>query len=321
VYPFERFTEDAKRTLTLAQEEAERSRHSYIGTEHLLLGLLRGGSGSAHRALETLGIAVGPVRELITKVLARNERIIIQRIIPTSRVKKVIEISFDEAHRMGHAEVDTGHLLIGLVIEGDGIGAHVLHDLGATRERVIAAAERELPSPQGGSARLEPVTHAGQTIDPQRFRDVMSSFPSGVVVLTAFGEDGLPRGLTVSAFCAVSLEPPLALACIDKTSNTLPAVQRTGGFTANILAAGREQLARRMASKASDKFDAIKWRRPAGDGGGPILEDDAVAYAVCTLKETIEAGDHWILIGHVLDGAHREGIAPLIFSRRGYFDS
>jgi flavin reductase (DIM6/NTAB) family NADH-FMN oxidoreductase RutF len=157
-------------------------------------------------------------------------------------------------------------------------------------------------------------------IEPQRFREVMASFPSGVVVLTAFGHDGLPRGLTVSAFCAVSLEPPLALACIDKTSNTLPAVQHTGGFTANILAAGREQLARRMATKASDKFDAIRWRRPAGDGGGPILEDDAAAYAVCTLKETIEAGDHWILIGRVLEGTHREGIAPLIFSRRGYFD-
>jgi flavin reductase (DIM6/NTAB) family NADH-FMN oxidoreductase RutF len=157
-------------------------------------------------------------------------------------------------------------------------------------------------------------------IDRQRFREVMASFPSGVVVLTAFGDDGLPRGLTVSAFCAVSLEPPLALACVDKTSNTLPAVQHTGGFTANILAAGREQLARRMASKLSDKFEAIKWRRPAGEGGGPILEEDAAAYAVCTLKDTIEAGDHWILIGHVLEGDHREGVPPLIFSRRGYFD-
>ncbi len=157
-------------------------------------------------------------------------------------------------------------------------------------------------------------------IEPQRFREVMASFPSGVVVLTAFGEDGLPRGLTVSAFCAVSLAPPLALACIDKTSNTLPAVQQTGGFTANILAAGREELARRMATKLTNKFEAIKWRRPAVDGGGPILEDDAAAYAVCALKETIEAGDHWILIGHVLEGDHRHGVAPLIFSRRGYFD-
>ena len=146
----------------------------------------------------------------------------------------------------------------------------------------------------------------------------MGSFPSGVVVLTAFGDDNLPRGLTVSAFCAVSLQLPLALACIDKTSNTLPAVKRTGGFTANILAAGREQLARRMATKVSDKFDEIKWRRPEADNGGPILEEDAAAYAVCTLQETIEAGDHWILIGLVTDGKHFDGVKPMIFSRRVY---
>src|SRR4029077_21157395 len=102
----------------------------------------------------------------------------------------------------------------------------------------------------------------------------MGSLPSGVVGLTAFGQDHQPRGLTVSAFCAVSLEPPLALACIDKTSNTLPAVQHTGGVTANILAAGREQLARRMATKVTDKFDAIRWRRPESLIGGPILEED-----------------------------------------------
>ncbi len=147
----------------------------------------------------------------------------------------------------------------------------------------------------------------------------MASFPSGVVVLTAFGEDSLPRGLTVSAFCAVSLEPPLALACIDKTSNTLPALQHAGGFTANILAAGREQLARRMATKLTDKFDGIAWRRPESPHGGPILEEDAVGYAVCTLKETIEAGDHWILIGNVIEGDHDTSRSPMIFSRRGYF--
>jgi flavin reductase (DIM6/NTAB) family NADH-FMN oxidoreductase RutF len=155
-------------------------------------------------------------------------------------------------------------------------------------------------------------------IDPQRFRDVMGSFPSGVVILTAFGHDGLPRGLTVNAFCAVSLDPPLALACIDKTSNTLPAVKLTGGFTANILAAGREQLARRMATKVPDKFDAITWRPPASECGGPILEDDAAAYAVCSLRETIDAGDHWILIGLVTDGAHSEGVTPMIYNRRLY---
>jgi flavin reductase (DIM6/NTAB) family NADH-FMN oxidoreductase RutF len=146
----------------------------------------------------------------------------------------------------------------------------------------------------------------------------MASFPSGVVVLTAFGDDSRPRGLTVSAFCAVSLEPPLALVCIDKSSHTLPAVQHTGGFTANILAAGREQLARRMATKLTDKFDAIDWRRPESPVGGPILEQDAAAYAVCTLRDTIEAGDHWVLIGLVTEGNHLDGVAPLVFSRRTY---
>jgi flavin reductase (DIM6/NTAB) family NADH-FMN oxidoreductase RutF len=158
--------------------------------------------------------------------------------------------------------------------------------------------------------------HGG--VDRQRFRDVMSTFPSGVVVLTAFGEDDRPRGLTVSAFCAVSLEPPLALVCVDVTSNTLPALSHSGGFTANILATGREQLARRMATKLSDKFEGIEWRRPNSPLGGPILERDAAAYAVCTLRDTIEAGDHWVLIGLVTEGEQFEGVTPMGFSRRTY---
>lgn len=150
MYPFERFTDDGKKALTLAQEEAVRAKHSYIGTEHLLLGLLRLESGSAYRVLTRLGVSIDPVREKIKTVLGRSERILIQQIIPTSRVKKVIEISFEEAQRMGHTEVDTAHILMGLVIEGDGIAAHVLLDLAGPAERVIAEAERELGAPPGG---------------------------------------------------------------------------------------------------------------------------------------------------------------------------
>src|ERR1700680_3846378 len=119
MYPFERFNEEAKRTLTLAQEEAERSHVSYIGTEHLLLALLRVETGTAYRVLTNLGIANRPVRELIKSCIGRSERILIQSIIPTSRVKHVIELSFGEARRMGHNFVDTGHLLMGVVIEGE----------------------------------------------------------------------------------------------------------------------------------------------------------------------------------------------------------
>jgi len=85
LYPFERFTERAKKVLTLAQEEAERSHHSYIGTEHLLLGLLREGEGLAAKVLNNLGVEINKVRATIESVLGRNERTIIQQIIPTSR--------------------------------------------------------------------------------------------------------------------------------------------------------------------------------------------------------------------------------------------
>jgi ATP-dependent Clp protease ATP-binding subunit ClpC len=144
VYPFERFTERAKKVLTLAQEEAERSHHSYIGTEHLLLGLLREGEGLAAKVLNNLGVEINKVRATIESVLGRNERIIIQQIIPTSRVKKVIEISFEEARRMGNNYVGTEHLLLGLLIEGEGIAAHVLEDLGANLEKVRGEIDRLL---------------------------------------------------------------------------------------------------------------------------------------------------------------------------------
>ena len=161
MYPFERFTERAKKVLTLAQEEAERSHHSYIGTEHLLLGLIREGDGLAAVVLRTLGIDLATVRARIESVLGRNERIIIQQIIPTSRVKKVIEIAFEEAKRMGHNYVGTEHLLLGLLIEGEGIAAHVLIDLGVTEARARAEIQRLL---HDGAAETQPT--AGSTAGP-----------------------------------------------------------------------------------------------------------------------------------------------------------
>ncbi|MHB1500101.1 MAG: ATP-dependent Clp protease ATP-binding subunit [Candidatus Dormibacteria bacterium] len=144
MYPFERFTEKAKKVLTLAQDEAEKSHHSYIGTEHLLLGLLREGDGLAAKVLGNLGVEIEKVRTTIESVLGRNERIIVQQIIPTSRVKKVIEIAFEEAKRMNNTYVGTEHLLLGLLIEGEGIAAHVLEDLGATLEKVRQELDSQL---------------------------------------------------------------------------------------------------------------------------------------------------------------------------------
>ncbi len=135
MYPFERFSEDAKKVLTHAQKEAEQARHSYIGTEHLLLGLLQVDS-EARQLLHRLGADEEKVRAAIQSVLGRSERIVIQQIIPTSRVKKVIELSFDTARREGAANVTPLHLLIGLLEEGEGVAAHVLKDLGVNLDAV-----------------------------------------------------------------------------------------------------------------------------------------------------------------------------------------
>ena len=101
MYPVERFTERAKKVLTLAQEEAERSHHSYIGTEHLLLGLLREGEGLAAKVLNSLGVAINKVRATIESLLGHNERIIIQQIIPTSRVTSWAHLLQEAARLLG----------------------------------------------------------------------------------------------------------------------------------------------------------------------------------------------------------------------------
>lgn len=109
------------------------------------MGLLRERDGVAAKVLDNIGIDVSVIRRSIESVLGRDERILIQDIIPTSRVKKVLEISFEESRRMGTDYVDTEHLLLGLLVEGEGIAAHMLMDLGATLERVRAELERLMP--------------------------------------------------------------------------------------------------------------------------------------------------------------------------------
>lgn len=142
-YPFERLSEDTKRTLVYAQEEAEQMQSGYIGTEHLLLAMFRLGDGPAHRALLYLGVDEVRVRGTIENAQGKN-RNTANRATPTTRVRRVIEIAFDESLRMRKERVESGHLLIGLAMEGEGMAAHVLHDSGANQARVIEAVEREM---------------------------------------------------------------------------------------------------------------------------------------------------------------------------------
>ena len=134
MYPFERFTDDAKEVLVLAQQEAERARHSYVGTEHLLLGVLRGG-GAAGRILVELGVDEAAARRAFEQVIGRHERVVVQQIIPTNRVKKTLELAVAAAEREESASVTPEHLVVGLFEEGEGIAAHVMGDMGVTLER------------------------------------------------------------------------------------------------------------------------------------------------------------------------------------------
>ena len=153
-------------------------------------------------------------------------------------------------------------------------------------------------------------------IDQAVFREVLARFPAGVVIVTAMAADGAPFGLTVNAFCSVSADPPLVLVCVDKGSNTLPAIQSARAFTVNVLAAGREELALRFASKRTDKFDGVAWE--PREGGGPVFPHDTSAYLVCTVTDAVEAGDHWVFIGRVIEADHPVDHVTLVYHRRTF---
>ena len=138
IYPFDRFSDPAKELLTLAQVEAENSGVAYIGTEHLLLACFGKTESHSARMLTALGINYENATTAIDKAIGDKKPARIKRIIPTSRVKRVIEIAFNLCGSMGDARVGTNHLLLALATEGDGIAAHVLKSLGATKERILS---------------------------------------------------------------------------------------------------------------------------------------------------------------------------------------
>jgi ATP-dependent Clp protease ATP-binding subunit ClpA len=144
---FNRFTDRARRVLTLAQEEAQRFNHNYMGTEHILLGLVREGEGVAARVLSNLGIELAAVRGKVESLIGRGERRAMGEIGLTPRAKKVIELSVDEARRLGHHYIGTEHLLLGLIREGEGVAAGVLESLGVTLDQARSEVIKVLTQP------------------------------------------------------------------------------------------------------------------------------------------------------------------------------
>ena len=157
---FERFTDRARRVVVLAQEEARMLDHNYIGTEHLLLGLIHEGEGIAAKALEAMGISLDAVRQQVEAIIGRGQLAPSGHIPFTPRAKRVLELSLRESGQLGHNYIGTEHILLGLVREGEGVAAQVLVTLGADLNRVRQMVIQLL---QGHSAETKPKPRSMRT--------------------------------------------------------------------------------------------------------------------------------------------------------------
>ena len=152
------------------------------------------------------------------------------------------------------------------------------------------------------------------SVSSDEFRAVLGRFPSGVTVVTTSGQDGSNQGMTVSAFCSVSLEPPLVLICIEKTASVHRALMASRGFIVNILSANQEQIARRFSIIDIDRFEGVGYSKSAT---GYAVLDDVLGVIECTTFARQEAGDHTIIVGNVDSASARSG-SPLLYYRGGY---
>ncbi|MEO1064206.1 MAG: Clp protease N-terminal domain-containing protein, partial [Actinomycetota bacterium] len=187
---FERFTDRARRVVVLAQEEARLLNHNYIGTEHILLGLIHEGEGVAAKALESLGISLEAVRSQVEEIIGQGGASPSGHIPFTPRAKKVLELSLREALQLGHNYIGTEHILLGLIREGEGVAAQVLVKLGADLSRVRQQVIQLLsgysgPSGQtssGGGGGKEPAAAGGRSESGE-------ASASGSLVLDQFGRN------------------------------------------------------------------------------------------------------------------------------------
>ncbi|WP_338537612.1 ATP-dependent Clp protease ATP-binding subunit [Janibacter terrae] len=183
---FERFTDRARRVVVLAQEEARLLNHNYIGTEHILLGLIHEGEGVASKALESLGVSLDAVREQVQDIIGPGQQAPSGHIPFTPRAKKVLELSLREALQLGHNYIGTEHILLGLIREGEGVAAQVLVKLGADLGRVRQTVIQLISGYQGGKE--------GQAAGVGAGAGPAEGQPAGSLVLDQFG-----RNLTQAA--------------------------------------------------------------------------------------------------------------------------
>ena len=198
---FERFTDRARHVVVYAQEEARMLNHNYIGTEHILLGLIHEGEGVAARALDVMSISLDAARARVEEIIGQGTQPPIGHIPFTPRGKKVLELSLREALQMGHNYIGTEHILLGLVREGEGVGAQVLREMGAELERVRQTVMQLL---SGYTASTEEVAGAGSV-------GTMAEIPVEVIP-----EGGLKKGPRC-ARCHALLAETLTVSSLETT--------------------------------------------------------------------------------------------------------
>ncbi|MFI9457060.1 flavin reductase family protein [Amycolatopsis sp. NPDC052450] len=155
------------------------------------------------------------------------------------------------------------------------------------------------------------------TIGAESFRDFFGAYPTAVSIVTTLDADGEPRGLTCNSVAAVSLAPPLLSICVANRSKTLDAFTSTGAFVVNVLAEGGEELSTVFAGSSHRKFTGVSWEPSAIADGVPVLTTGTLAYAECSVVQSVPAGDHRILIGRI-DGSAVFPARPLLYQRSTY---
>ena len=181
---FEKFTDKARRVVVLAQEEAKLLNHNYIGTEHILLGLIHEGEGVAAKSLEALGINLESVREQVQEIIGQGQQSPTGHIPFTPRAKKVLELSLREALQLGHSYIGTEHLLLGLIREGEGVAAQVLTKLGADTNKVRQQVIQLLSGFQG----KETVNVGGDNHEKQKGSQILDQFGRNLTQAAADGK-------------------------------------------------------------------------------------------------------------------------------------
>jgi flavin reductase (DIM6/NTAB) family NADH-FMN oxidoreductase RutF len=151
-------------------------------------------------------------------------------------------------------------------------------------------------------------------VSPELFRRACALFPTGVAVLTTRAADGTPHGLTVNAFCSLSLDPPLVLVAIDRACSLLDTFEKAERFAINFLSADQQDLSVRFSQLPEGRFTGVSWS--PGIDGTPLL-DGAIGSLECRARRVIDAGDHRAMIGEVVAASVGEG-NPLVFFRSGY---